>query len=217
MQLTNPDFAAWGRVFGAEGITIATEAEVEGGIARAFAVRDRPVVVHCPYLGRADERLAAEGRAAGARVVRRRRAVAGGAAVAGRSRRARKALARPAVRIVVPYAPGGPTDILARSLGAALTEAWRQPVVVENRPGAGSAIGTEVVARAAPDGDTLLFSATAHVMNPALMPQLPFDAVRDFTAIINAPSIRWCWRCIPPPGSPACPASSPRRRQGRAG
>ena len=89
------------------------------------------------------------------------------------------------VRIVVPYAPGGPTDILARSLAAALGEAWRQPVVVENRPGAGSAIGTEVVARAAPDGTTLLFGATAHVMNPALMPHLPFDAVRDFTAIIN--------------------------------
>ena len=90
------------------------------------------------------------------------------------------------VRIVVPYAPGGPSDILARSLAAALFEVWRQPVVVENRPGAGSAIGTEVVARAAPDGHTLLLAATAHVMNPPLMPRLPFDPVRDFTAIINA-------------------------------
>jgi tripartite-type tricarboxylate transporter receptor subunit TctC len=90
------------------------------------------------------------------------------------------------VRIVVPYAPGGPSDILARTLGAALFEVWKQPVVIENRPGAGSAIGTEVVARAAPDGHTLLLAATAHVMNPALMPRLPFDPVRDFTAIINA-------------------------------
>ncbi|MDO9710529.1 tripartite tricarboxylate transporter substrate binding protein [Paracraurococcus lichenis] len=89
------------------------------------------------------------------------------------------------VRIVVPYPPGGPTDILARALAAALTEAWRQPVVVENRPGAGSTIGTEAVARAAPDGTTLLLAATAHVMNPALMPKLPFDPVRDFTAILN--------------------------------
>ncbi|RYJ03045.1 MAG: tripartite tricarboxylate transporter substrate binding protein [Acetobacteraceae bacterium] len=90
------------------------------------------------------------------------------------------------VRIVVPYAPGGPSDILARTLGAALYDAWRQPVVIENRPGAGSAIGTEVVARAVPDGHTLLLAATAHVMNPALMPRLPFDPVRDFTALINA-------------------------------
>lgn len=90
-----------------------------------------------------------------------------------------------AVRIVVPYAPGGPTDLLARALAAALTERWRPGVVVENRPGAGSAIGTEVVARAAPDGTTLLLAATAHVMNPALMPHLSFDPVRDFAAILN--------------------------------
>ncbi|GGC63370.1 MFS transporter [Siccirubricoccus deserti] len=89
------------------------------------------------------------------------------------------------VRLVVPYAPGGPSDILGRTLAAALFEAWKQPVVVENRPGAGSSIGTDLVARAAPDGYTLLLAATAHVMNPALMPRLPFDAVRDFTAIIN--------------------------------
>ncbi|MFZ4409470.1 MAG: tripartite tricarboxylate transporter substrate binding protein [Paracraurococcus sp.] len=92
------------------------------------------------------------------------------------------------VRIIVPYAPGGPSDILARSLAAPLMETWHQPVVVENRPGAGSAIGTEVVARAAPNGTTLLLAATAHVINPALMPYLPFDSVRDFTAIINCAS-----------------------------
>ena len=67
----------------------------------------------------------------------------------------------------------------------ALFETWRQPVVVENRPGAGSAIGTELVARAAPDGTTLLIAASAHVMNPPMMPRLPFDPLRDFTAIIN--------------------------------
>jgi len=88
------------------------------------------------------------------------------------------------VRLIVPYAAGGPSDILARLLGVGLTEIWGQPVVVENRPGAGSAIGTEVVARAAPDGYTLLLAAGAHTMNPALM-KLPFDAVRDFTPVLN--------------------------------
>jgi len=90
------------------------------------------------------------------------------------------------VRLIVPYAPGGPSDILARVLGAALSEGWGQAVIVENRPGAGSAIGTELVARAAPDGYTLLLAASAHTMNPALMPQLPFDAVRDFTPVLNS-------------------------------
>jgi tripartite-type tricarboxylate transporter receptor subunit TctC len=90
------------------------------------------------------------------------------------------------VRLIVPYAPGGPSDILARILGAALSEGWGQAVIVENRPGAGSAIGTELVARAAPDGYTLLLAASAHTMNPALMPKLPFDAVRDFTPVLNS-------------------------------
>ncbi len=89
------------------------------------------------------------------------------------------------VRLVVPYAPGGPTDILARALAERLHDAWRQPVVVENRPGAGSAIGTEYVARQPADGTTLLVAATAHVMNPPLMPRLPFDPIRDFTAVVN--------------------------------
>lgn len=90
------------------------------------------------------------------------------------------------VRIVVPYAAGGPTDIIARAVTERLFEAWRQPVVVENRPGAGASIGAEHVARAAPDGHTLLVAASAHVMNPPLMPRLPYHPVRDFTPIIQA-------------------------------
>jgi tripartite-type tricarboxylate transporter receptor subunit TctC len=90
------------------------------------------------------------------------------------------------VHLVVPYAPGGPSDILARALSEKLYGTWRQPIVVDNKPGAGSSIGTAVVARAAPDGLTLLLGASAHVMNPPLMPQLPYDAVRDFTPIIQA-------------------------------
>jgi tripartite-type tricarboxylate transporter receptor subunit TctC len=89
------------------------------------------------------------------------------------------------VRIVVPFAPGGPSDIVARALAERLQAAWGQPVVVENRPGAGSAIGTELVARAAPDGHTLLIAASAHVMNPPVMARLPFDPIRDFTPVIN--------------------------------
>ncbi|MCO6418592.1 hypothetical protein JYK14_20865, partial [Siccirubricoccus sp. KC 17139] len=109
-----------------------------------------------------------------------RRALLAGLAAAS-PLRAQPAFPDRPVRLVVPYAPGGPSDILARALAAALYESWRQPVVVENRPGAGSTIGTEVVARAAPDGTTLLLAATAHVMNPALMPRLSYDAVRGFT------------------------------------
>jgi tripartite-type tricarboxylate transporter receptor subunit TctC len=90
------------------------------------------------------------------------------------------------VRIVVPYAPGGPSDIITRLLAEGLFRRWGQPVVVENRPGAGSAIGTEIVARAAPDGHTLLLAASAHVMNPPVMARLPFDPVRDFSPIFNA-------------------------------
>ncbi|MBY0332146.1 MAG: tripartite tricarboxylate transporter substrate binding protein [Acetobacteraceae bacterium] len=89
------------------------------------------------------------------------------------------------VRIIVPFAPGGPTDIVARALAERLFEAWRQPVVVENRPGAGGTIGTDLVARAAPDGTTLLIAASAHVMNPPVMARLPFDPIRDFTPVIN--------------------------------
>ena len=100
--------------------------------------------------------------------------------------RAQAAFPDHGVRIVVPYAPGGPSDIVSRLLAEGLQRRWGQPVVVENRPGAGSAIGTELVARAAPDGHTLLLAASAHVMNPPLMPRLAFDPVRDFAPILNA-------------------------------
>ena len=115
-----------------------------------------------------------------------RRALLGAAALAPFGARAQGGFPERQVRIVVPYAPGGPSDIISRVLAEGLFRRWQQPVVVENRPGAGSAIGTEIVARAAPDGYTLLLAATAHVMNPPLMPRLPFDPVRDFTPILNA-------------------------------
>lgn len=88
-----------------------------------------------------------------------------------------------AVRIVIGQTPGGPTDIPARMLAQRLSERMGQPFVVENRPGAASNIGTEMVARAPKDGYTLLMAAPQHVTNPHLFPNLPFDAVRDFMPV----------------------------------
>lgn len=88
------------------------------------------------------------------------------------------------IRLIVPYPPGGPTDLVGRSLGQKLTEAWGQQVVVENRAGAASAIGTEVAARAAADGYTLLLGTSAgFCINPALGGKLPYDPERDFAPI----------------------------------
>lgn len=88
------------------------------------------------------------------------------------------------IRIIVPYTPAGTTDILARAMGQKFTEAWSQPVLVDNRPGANGNIGTEVAAKAAPDGYTLLMgTAATHGTNPGLYPKLQFDAVRDFAPV----------------------------------
>jgi len=88
------------------------------------------------------------------------------------------------VRLIVPYPPGGPTDFVGRSIAQKLTEAWGQQVVVENRAGAASAVGTEVAARSAPDGYTLLLGTSAgFCINPALGGKIPYDAERDFAPI----------------------------------
>jgi tripartite-type tricarboxylate transporter receptor subunit TctC len=91
--------------------------------------------------------------------------------------------ARP-VRIVVPFAPGGPNDILARVIAQKLTESWGQPVFVENRPGGGTVIGTEVVAKSPPDGYNLLMVSASHTTNPTLVRKLPFDTLRDLAPVI---------------------------------
>src|SRR5688572_24937651 len=87
------------------------------------------------------------------------------------------------VKLVVPFAAGGPADALGRILGEKLTQRWGQPVVIENRGGAGGNIGAAVVARAAPDGYTLLLNASNHVINASLMDNFPYDAIKDFTPI----------------------------------
>ena len=89
------------------------------------------------------------------------------------------------VRIVVPLAAGGPTDIQARVVGEKLSAKWGQPVVVENRLGAGGTIGSNQVARAEPDGHTLLIHGSAHVTNATLFPTLPYHPVTDFSPIIG--------------------------------
>jgi len=88
------------------------------------------------------------------------------------------------VRIIVPFPPGGTTDIVARSIGVELQRMWQQPVVIENRPGAGGNIGTAYVGKSAADGYTLLFTvSSAHVINPALYKRTGFDPVRDFAPV----------------------------------
>lgn len=87
------------------------------------------------------------------------------------------------VRIVVPFTAGGPTDVLARMLAERLSARWKQPVVVENRPGGGSTIGTNIVAKAAPDGHTLGMVVMAHVVNPAIRSDLPYDTLNDLAGV----------------------------------
>jgi tripartite-type tricarboxylate transporter receptor subunit TctC len=87
------------------------------------------------------------------------------------------------VRMVMPFAPGGPTDIVARVVAERLTARLGQPVVVENRAGANGIIGTEYVARATPHGYTLLVAPTSHAINPSIYKKLPYDTLRDFASV----------------------------------
>ena len=96
------------------------------------------------------------------------------------------------IRFVVPFAPGGGNDIIARIVAEGLTQALGKPVVVDNRPGAASILGTEIVAKAAPDGYTLLNAGTSTVFNVALYQKLPYDTLRDFapvTLLADQPNI----------------------------
>jgi tripartite-type tricarboxylate transporter receptor subunit TctC len=97
------------------------------------------------------------------------------------------------IRIVIPFPPGGATDIVGRTLAQKLGAALGQQVVVDNKPGAGGALGADIVAKAAPDGYTLLLSTSStHSIGPAINPKLPYDAFRDFAPIAHvatAPSV----------------------------
>lgn len=85
--------------------------------------------------------------------------------------------------IVVPASPGGAIDLAARVIGQKLTTAWGQPVVIDNRAGASGIIGTDLIAKAAPDGHTLVLVASSHAINPSLFKKLPFDTVKSFEPV----------------------------------
>jgi tripartite-type tricarboxylate transporter receptor subunit TctC len=87
------------------------------------------------------------------------------------------------VKIVVPFGPGGFTDVVARILGVKLSESLGQPVVIENKPGAGSMIGTDQVAKSAPDGHTLLIVSSTHVISPWIYKSVPYDPIKSFTPV----------------------------------
>lgn len=92
------------------------------------------------------------------------------------------------IRFVVPFAAGGGTDALTRIIGQKLAEAMGQPVVIDNRPGASGVIGADIVAKAVPDGYTLIMILSSHVINPSLYKKLPYDTINDFSpvAMVNA-------------------------------
>jgi tripartite-type tricarboxylate transporter receptor subunit TctC len=104
------------------------------------------------------------------------------ASAAGAPTAARNYPTKP-IRLVVPFSPGGGNDISARFVAQRLTEAFGQTAVVDNRPGAGSTIGTDLVAKSAPDGYTLLVTHNAIAINQTLYPKLPYDTVRDFAQV----------------------------------
>jgi tripartite-type tricarboxylate transporter receptor subunit TctC len=87
------------------------------------------------------------------------------------------------IRILVPFTPGGSTDILARMIGQKLTEAWGQQVIADNRPGANGVVAAELTAKSNPDGHTLMFVAIGHAINPILIKTLPYDPDKAFSAV----------------------------------
>jgi tripartite-type tricarboxylate transporter receptor subunit TctC len=109
------------------------------------------------------------------------------------------------VKLIVAFPPGGSTDITARLVAPKLAEIWKQPVVVENKPGAGANIGTEFVAKSPPDGHTLLLATTALAASAAVYDKLPYDPFKDLTPVVFVSSIPNLLVV-----NPALPASTPR-------
>lgn len=93
------------------------------------------------------------------------------------------------IRIVVPFTPGGAADVTARLVGDKLSATWKQPVVVENRPSSGGIVGTDVVAKATPDGYTLGMVSVSHAVKPGIYAKLPYDTVKDFTYLTMSANV----------------------------
>ena len=96
------------------------------------------------------------------------------------------------LHLIVPFPPGAGTDAFARVIAAKLSESLGQPVIVDNKAGAGATVGTDFVAKSAPDGYTLLLSTASHAINPAVYAKLPYDTLRDFvtvTQVANLPIV----------------------------
>ena len=89
------------------------------------------------------------------------------------------------IRLITPFAPGGSTTTVGRVIGQKLTESWGQNVIVDNRPGGNMIIGTDALAKATPDGYTILLTTNAHVINPSLFSKLPYDPIKDFAPVGN--------------------------------
>ena len=106
------------------------------------------------------------------------------------------------IKIIVPTGAGGITDILARLVGKSISEQLGQPVIIDNRPGAGGTIGTRAVAQAEPDGYTLLMVFPSHAANPALYASLPYDSEKDFAPISMVTRVSEIL-LVPPIRSPA--------------
>src|SRR5918998_4325419 len=89
------------------------------------------------------------------------------------------------IRVVVPLTPASGADIAGRIVGRQLQDMWKQTVVIDNRPGAGGQIGTQIVVRAAPDGHTLLVQSSSHAVNPAIYKNLPYDSLKDLVDVAS--------------------------------
>jgi tripartite-type tricarboxylate transporter receptor subunit TctC len=109
--------------------------------------------------------------------------IIGGGLLSAGATRAQDAFPTKPIRILVGFGVGGGTDVLARDIGAKITENWGQSVIVDNRPGAGGTIASEILSRSSPDGYTLGMVAIGHAFAPAFYPKLPYDTLRDFAGV----------------------------------